>query len=71
MTIALAHPSPAFRRPRTLSMHPAEWFAYQLAVKPWLRRALIYWATTHFLAIWALAAWGAGVILIRKREPGR
>lgn len=27
----------------------------------------------HFaiLAIWALAAWGVGVILIRKREPGR
>ena len=56
MTIALARPDAAFRRPRILSMHPAERFAYHLAVKPWLRRALMYWATTHFLAIWALAA---------------
>lgn len=42
-------------RPRLSSVHPAEWFGYQLAVKPWLRRALIVWAATHFLAIWALA----------------
>lgn len=56
MTIAPFRPAIMLGRPRLSSMHPAEWFGYQLAVKPWLRRALIYWAATHFLAIWALAA---------------
>lgn len=56
MTIALPHPAPALTGLRLRSVRPAEWVGYQLAVKPWLRRALIYWTTTHFLAIWALAA---------------
>ena len=37
-------------------MHPAEWFGYQLAIHPWLRRTLSYWAATQFLTIWAMAA---------------
>jgi hypothetical protein len=57
MTIAVPpYRDRMFARPRIGPLHPAERFGYQLAVRPWLRRALIYWAATQFLAIWALAA---------------
>jgi hypothetical protein len=57
MTIALAScGSPIERRPRTGQVYRAEWFGYQLAIHPWLRRTLSYWAATQFLTIWALAA---------------
>lgn len=57
MTIALPrHRGPILARPRTGQVHPAEWFGYQFAMHPWLRRALTYWAATQFLMIWAVSA---------------
>jgi hypothetical protein len=58
MSIAL--PRPGHRIVARVGLghvHPAAaWIGYQLAVHPWLRRALALWATTQFLAIWAVAA---------------
>ena len=57
MSIALPQPrSLILPRVRLGRVHPAAWIGYQLAVHPWLRRALTLWATTQFLAIWAVAA---------------
>lgn len=56
MTIAVPRSrSPILARSRSRQVHPAEWVGYQLAVHPWLRRALTYWAATQFLMIWAVA----------------
>jgi hypothetical protein len=55
MTITLAQRR-VLARPHIGHVHPTEWFGYQLAVRPWLRRVLIFWAATQFLTIWALAA---------------
>lgn len=57
MSIALPHPGHRIvARVGLGQVNPAAWIGYQLAVHPWLRRALALWATTQFLAIWAVAA---------------
>ncbi|WP_273735436.1 hypothetical protein [Mycolicibacterium septicum] len=41
--------------PDRLFTTAAEWLGFQLAVHPRIRRLIVFWLTTHALAIWTLA----------------